>query len=94
MPSSSSRPRPGALAAVSASSLHPPRTEWTSNIPGRVTFETQSRRTARATSAPRVPAGNVVRSKRMYAWAAVGPGPWTSSVGAEPKFVVRAEEDA
>jgi hypothetical protein len=64
MPSSSSRPLPGAFDAVSASSLQPPRTEWTSNIPARVTLATHNLRTARETSAPRVPAGKVVRSKR------------------------------
>src|SRR4029450_1681935 len=83
----------GALAAVIASSFHPPRTEWTSNIPPRVTLATHSLSTARATSPPRVPAGRGVRSKGTYACDAVARGPWTSSVGAEPKFAVRADAE-
>jgi hypothetical protein len=30
----------------------------------------------------------------MYVCAAAAPGPWTSSVGADPKFDVRAAEEA
>ena len=74
---SSSRPGPGAFAAVSESSLQPPRTEWTSIIPPRVTLRPRAGARRGTTSAPRVPAGSVVRSKRTYVWPALGPGPWT-----------------